>query len=96
MRKGAPIPRSIRLTDFFGIRLKVSLSKAIQNLPSEKRDGGDVAYASYRKLIAQDASSNVALNLLNRADALPALQTTLKEDPDTVIADFEALRQCCA
>jgi hypothetical protein len=73
--------------------LKVSTSKAIQNLPSEKRDGGDVAYATYRKLISQEVSSNVAMNLLNRAEFLPAFLVRLKSEPDAVVAEFEAFRQ---
>ncbi|SGY31172.1 BQ5605_C002g01214 [Microbotryum silenes-dioicae] len=75
-------------------RLKVSTTKAIQNLPSEKRDGYEVAYAAYRQLLNDEATStNVALNLLNRDEALPELLVRLKAEPEKVVEEFEGLRQ---
>ncbi|KAM0793479.1 hypothetical protein ACM66B_000920 [Microbotryomycetes sp. NB124-2] len=74
-------------------RLKVSTSKATQNLPSEKRDGSDVSYATYRQMISGPVSTNVALNLLNRVEVLPKLARRLKEEPDVVVAQFEELRR---
>lgn len=76
-------------------RLKISASKAIQNLPSEKRDGADVSYATYRKLISSEESANLALNLLNRVDFLPAFQQRLKDEPANVVEEFEAFRRGC-
>ena len=32
-------------------RLKISATKALQNLPSEKRSGSTVAYNAYRELV---------------------------------------------
>lgn len=74
-------------------RLKVSTSKAIQNLPSEKRDGADVSYATYRKLISQEESTNLSMNLLNRAEFLPVFGARLKAEPEAVVAEFEAFRK---
>ncbi|KAK4057568.1 hypothetical protein OIO90_001213 [Microbotryomycetes sp. JL221] len=73
-------------------RLKVSTSKAIQNLPSEKRDGSDVSYATYRQLICGQDSTNIAMNLLNRVEVLPELAKRLKEEPEAVVAQFEEFR----
>lgn len=36
-------------------RLKIAATKALQGLPSEKRDGSEVSYNAYRKMISQDA-----------------------------------------
>ncbi|KAK4055201.1 hypothetical protein OIV83_000481 [Microbotryomycetes sp. JL201] len=74
-------------------RLKVSTSKAIQNLPSEKRDGADVSYATYRQMISGPVSTNVALNLLNRVEILPVLARRLKEEPQAVVGQFEEFRR---
>ena len=86
--------RSLQTTDQICAidRLKVSTSKAIQNLPSEKRDGADVSYATYRQLISDEVSSNVAMNLLNRAEFLPAFLERLKSEPEKVVKEFEVFR----
>ncbi|POY70063.1 hypothetical protein BMF94_6950 [Rhodotorula taiwanensis] len=74
-------------------RLKIAATKALQGLPSEKRDGSEVSYNAYRKMISQDASTNIALNLFNRIDFFPAFLEDLKEKPDAVVRQFEALRR---
>ncbi|BGP04467.1 hypothetical protein JCM10049v2_000268 [Rhodotorula toruloides] len=74
-------------------RLKISATKALQAIPSEKRDGSEVSYAAYRKMISEEVSNNVALNLLNREQFLPAFLERLKAEPDAVIKQFEAFRQ---
>ncbi|GAA5862491.1 hypothetical protein JCM1840_004200 [Sporobolomyces johnsonii] len=74
-------------------RLKISAAKALQGIPSEKRDGSGVSYAAYRRLISEDVSTNVAMNLLNRADFLPAFISRLKEEPEAVVSQFETFRQ---
>lgn len=33
--------------------LKIATTKAIQNLPSEKRSGSEVAYSTYRQIISE-------------------------------------------
>lgn len=103
-------------------RLRISAAKALQAIPAEKRDGLEVSYAAYRKMISQEVrsvpalfvllstsrsladafvplparSSNVALNLINRSEFLPAFIERLKQEPDAVIKEFEAFRQGCA
>ncbi|GAA6054755.1 hypothetical protein JCM3770_000927 [Rhodotorula araucariae] len=74
-------------------RLKISAAKALQAIPAEKRDGLEVSYAAYRKMISQEVSTNVALNLLNRSEFLPAFIERLKENPDAVVKQFEAFRK---
>ncbi|GJN92120.1 hypothetical protein Rhopal_005150-T1 [Rhodotorula paludigena] len=74
-------------------RLKISATKALQGIPAEKRDGFEVSYATYRKLIAEETSTALALNLLNRAEFLPAFLERVKEDPEGTLKRFEAFRQ---
>ncbi|GAA5896610.1 Sdd3p [Sporobolomyces salmoneus] len=74
-------------------RLKISAAKAIQGLPAEKREGSDVSYAAYRKLISEEVSTNVTMNLLNRIEFLPAFAARLKEEPEAVVSHFETFRK---
>ncbi|KAL8292284.1 hypothetical protein RQP46_001750 [Phenoliferia psychrophenolica] len=74
-------------------KLKIATTKAIQNLPSEKRSGSDVAYSTYRQIITEPKSTNLSMNLLNRADFLPAFRARLDDEPDVVVAEFEAFRK---
>lgn len=37
-------------------------------------------------------STNITMNLLNRCDFLPAFVARLKEEPDAIVAEFEAFR----
>lgn len=81
---------------FSAERLKISATKALQGIPSEKRDGSEVSYAAYRKMISEEVSTNVALNLLNREQFLPAFLERLKVEPEVVVKQLEAFRQGCA
>ncbi|GAA5981276.1 hypothetical protein JCM10908_004049 [Rhodotorula pacifica] len=74
-------------------RLKIAATKALQGLPSEKRDGSEVSYNAYRKMISEEFSANITLNLLNRAEFYPAFLERLKNDPDAVVKQFEAFRR---
>lgn len=74
-------------------RLTISANKAIQNLPSEKRDGSNVAYNAYRQLVNGDESINAASNLFNRVEFLPAFVARLKDEPQAVVAQFEQFRR---
>lgn len=38
-------------------------------------------------------STNLSMNLLNRADFLPAFRARLDEEPEVVVAEFEAFRK---
>lgn len=47
-------PPLVDCLHFFDIfhRLKISATKALQDIPGEKRDGAEVSYSAYKKLIA--------------------------------------------
>ncbi len=80
--------------DFSVERLKIATAKALQNVPSEKRDGDVVAHAAYRHLVGDaDQSMALGLNLLHRADFLPEFKERLQNDPEGVVAEFEAFRR---
>jgi len=80
--------------DFAIDRLKIATAKALQNIPSEKRDGDVVSHAAYRYLAGDaDKSMALSLNLLHRADFLPLFKERLNDDPDGVVAEFEAFRK---
>lgn len=75
-------------------RLQIATAKALQNIPSEKRDGDVVAHAAYRHLIGDgDKSMALGLNLLHRAEFLPEFKERLQTDPEGVVAEFEAFRR---
>lgn len=76
-------------------RLKVSLAKAIQGLPAEKRNGQVVAFDTFRQLVSDETSTNLSTNLLIRLDSLPQLAERLESDPKGVVADLEKVRQGC-
>lgn len=67
--------------------------KALQNLPAEKRDGSDVAYSVFRKLVDGSDSIAATSNLLNRVEFLPAFVARLKDEPEAVVAEFESFRR---
>ncbi|PWY97140.1 hypothetical protein BCV70DRAFT_219707 [Testicularia cyperi] len=74
-------------------RLKVSISKIIQSLPEQKRNGRLIAAALNRSITHDaDKSANLANSILNLVKSMPALQQTLTQDPDKVVADFEKIR----
>ncbi|SNX85732.1 related to Zn2+-dependent endopeptidase, insulinase superfamily [Melanopsichium pennsylvanicum] len=74
-------------------RLKVSISKIIQSLPEQKRNGRAIASALSRQLTHDgDKSTNLANSILNLVKTMPELQETLNSDPDKVVACFERIR----
>ncbi|SPO29441.1 related to metalloprotease 1 [Ustilago trichophora] len=74
-------------------RLKVSISKIIQSLPEQKRNGRAIASALSRQLTHDgDKSTNLANSILNLVKTMPELQETLNNDPQKVVADFERIR----
>ncbi|SPO28432.1 related to Zn2+-dependent endopeptidase, insulinase superfamily [Ustilago trichophora] len=74
-------------------RLKVSISKIIQSLPEQKRNGRAIASALSRQLTHDgDKSTNLANSILNLVKTMPELQETLNSDPQKVVADFERIR----
>ncbi len=80
-------------SEFAVDRLKVSISKIIQSLPEQKRNGRAIASALSRSLTLDgEKSTNLASSILNLVQTMPALQEALNTDPDKVVADFERIR----
>lgn len=74
-------------------RLKVSISKIIQSLPEQKRNGRAIASALSRQLTHDgDKSTNLANSILNLVKTMPELQEQLNNDPQKVVDDFERIR----
>lgn len=77
-------------------RLRITAQKLLQSLPSEKRDGLDVALAAFRNLVLDsDRSTNLSQQLLARLESTPAVVERLKSEPEQVVADLEELRKFC-
>ncbi|KAJ1023179.1 hypothetical protein NDA16_003332 [Ustilago loliicola] len=75
-------------------RLKVSISKIIQSLPEQKRNGRAIASALSRSLTHDgDKSTNLANSILQLVQTMPALQEKLNFDPQQVVDDFERIRK---
>lgn len=75
-------------------RLKVSISKIIQSLPEQKRNGRAIASALSRSLTHDgQQSTNLANSLLNLVQTMPALQERLNTEPEKVVEDFERIRK---
>ncbi|GAC99682.1 hypothetical protein PHSY_007285 [Pseudozyma hubeiensis SY62] len=92
--KGIAWLRDLFLGSQFAIdRLKVSISKIIQSLPEQKRNGRAIASALSRSLTHDgDKSTNLANSILNLVKTMPELQDKLNSDPEKVVADFERIR----
>lgn len=74
-------------------RLKVSISKIIQSLPEQKRNGRAIASALSRSLTHDgDKSTNLANSVLQLVQTMPALQEKLNSNPEQVVEDFEMIR----
>lgn len=59
-------------------RLKIAATKALQGLPSEKRDGSEVSYNAYRKMISKESRS-VCDNDWSPAPALTAFLSCIAQ-----------------
>lgn len=83
-------------SDFDAARLKIVAKKLEQNLPSEKREGLQVATSVLRDM-TQDPQSSAAvtMGLLARLEDTPAVVRRLKEEPEAVAKDMEELRSAC-
>ncbi|TKY89650.1 hypothetical protein EX895_001435 [Sporisorium graminicola] len=92
--KGIAWLRDLFLGSQFAIdRLKVSISKIIQSLPEQKRNGRAIASALSRSLTHDaDKSTNLANSILNLVKTMPELQEALNTDPQKVVDDFERIR----
>ncbi|KAK9896120.1 zinc metalloprotease [Cystobasidium minutum MCA 4210] len=81
-------------SEFSVDRLRVTAQKLLQNLPSEKRGGLNVALASWSRLALDPRkSTNVSQQLLARSVSTPAVVDRLKSEPEQVVADLEKLRR---
>lgn len=70
--------------------------RLLQNLPSEKRDGLDVALAVFRDLtLDSKRSTNLSQQLLSRLQSTPAVVERLKSEPEKVVDDLEELWKAC-
>ena len=92
--KGIAWLRDLFLGSQFSVdRLKVSISKIIQSLPEQKRNGRAIASALSRSLTHDgDKSTNLANSILNLVKTMPELQETLNSNPQKVVDDFERIR----
>ncbi|KIO08194.1 hypothetical protein M404DRAFT_134459 [Pisolithus tinctorius Marx 270] len=75
-------------------RLLVSAAKIAQALPELKRDGNNVLSSVWMECHFSANSTSLASAVLSQSEFVPKLIEELRETPDKVIADFEALRTC--
>ncbi|KAI6005289.1 Metalloenzyme, LuxS/M16 peptidase-like protein [Pisolithus orientalis] len=73
-------------------RLLVSAAKIAQSLPELKRDGNNVLSSVWMECHFSANSTSLASAVLSQSEFVPKLIEELRETPDKVIADFEALR----
>lgn len=75
-------------------RLLVSAAKIAQALPELKRDGSNVLSSVWLECHFSANSTSLASAVLSQSEFVPKLIAELRETPDKVVADFEALRSC--
>ncbi|KAI6047558.1 Metalloenzyme, LuxS/M16 peptidase-like protein [Pisolithus marmoratus] len=75
-------------------RLLVSAAKIAQALPELKRDGSNVLSSVWLESHFGANSTSLASAVLSQSEFVPKLIAELRETPDRVVADFEALRSC--
>lgn len=92
--KGIAWLRDLLLGSQFAIdRLKVSISKIIQSLPEQKRNGHTIASALSRSLTHDaEKSTNLANSILKLVKTMPELQERLNTEACKVVQDFERIR----
>jgi hypothetical protein len=75
-------------------RLEVLIAKELQNLPSQKRDGDQVAREWCNRLCFDlDKSTSEAASLLHQLEFIPRISEELKQSPEKVIKAMETLIQ---
>lgn len=75
-------------------RLAVIIAKMLQELPFEKRQGASISRAWANKLTYDVAkSTSEACSLLNSLEFIPAVNEALKNDPESVIAKMNQMRE---
>ncbi|EGF99466.1 zinc metalloprotease [Melampsora larici-populina 98AG31] len=74
-------------------RLRITVAKALQNIPSMKRDGDSVSAALYEEMIySPDLAPAMSTNLFKQDVWLPSIMEELKSHPQQVIEHLEKLR----
>lgn len=67
-----------------------------QELPFEKRQGASIARAWANKLsYDSNKATSEACGLLHSLEFVPAVAEALKNDPDSIIAKMNEMRQYC-
>ncbi|KAG0140396.1 hypothetical protein CROQUDRAFT_665240 [Cronartium quercuum f. sp. fusiforme G11] len=74
-------------------RLRITTAKALQNLPSMKRDGDSVVSALYQDLLySPNTAPAMGLNLFKQDIWFPRILEELKTQPNEVVKQMERLR----
>ncbi|KAJ7597129.1 Metalloenzyme, LuxS/M16 peptidase-like protein [Mycena floridula] len=79
--------------EFTKDRLQVIIAKAQQALVEMKRDGDTVKSAAWMDLIYDETSTSRAGGILPQIEFIPKLALELQANPESVVADFEAIRK---
>jgi len=74
-------------------RLEVVTAQVQQSLPEQKRDGETVLYAVHPSVVFDETSTSKAAGVTTQMEYIPQLAQRLKEDPGSVISDFEKIRE---
>ncbi|KZV65225.1 hypothetical protein PENSPDRAFT_587192 [Peniophora sp. CONT] len=74
-------------------RLAINVAQIQSVLPSCKRDGNAVLASVVAGLLFNSSSTNSAVSIMPQSDFIPRLAARLKEEPDTVINEFEQMRK---
>ncbi|KZV77044.1 hypothetical protein PENSPDRAFT_645781 [Peniophora sp. CONT] len=74
-------------------RLAINVAQIQSGLPSLKRDGNTVLASVSSGLLFNNSSTSSAVSVMPQSDFIPKLAARLKEEPDTVIKEFEQIRK---
>jgi Zn-dependent M16 (insulinase) family peptidase len=74
-------------------RLKVSVSKLLNAIPQEKREGMKVARTALKVLcFDKERSNHLACSIFNQGEFLEKLQARLDENPNSVVEELTVFR----
>lgn len=59
-----------------------------------KRDGNTVLYSTMAEVLYSEKSVYRALGVTEMMDSIPKLIKRLSDDPQSIVADLETIRQC--
>ncbi|CAH7682774.1 Metalloenzyme, LuxS/M16 peptidase-like protein [Phakopsora pachyrhizi] len=75
------------------VELRITTTKALQNIPSRKRDGSEVCGAMYNQTVfSDDLAPASSINLFMQEKNLPRVLENLKSDPEAILEQMEKLR----